>query len=87
MEKEAIFQSEVVTSNDFALILWAAKHRMPNARSMKSPAVIKTVTSTHLPLSKLREDLRHWRMRTRPIAANNFLDQPRSVTGFRMQPR
>jgi len=37
MEKEVIFPTDVETSKDYALILYAAKQTMPNAERIRTP--------------------------------------------------
>jgi hypothetical protein len=43
MEKEAIFPTDVETSKDFALILYAAKHRMLNAERIRTPTATRLI--------------------------------------------
>jgi hypothetical protein len=42
-EKEAIFPSDVETSKDFALILYAAKQRMLNAERIRTPTATRLI--------------------------------------------
>jgi hypothetical protein len=43
MEKEAILPTDVETSNDFALILYAAKQRMLSAARIRTPAATRLI--------------------------------------------
>jgi hypothetical protein len=43
MEKEAIFQTDVETSKDFALILYAAKQTMLRAERISTPTVTRLI--------------------------------------------
>jgi hypothetical protein len=43
MEKEAIFQTDIETSKDFALVLYAAKQTMLGAERINTPTATRLI--------------------------------------------
>ena len=54
MEREAIFPTDVETSKDFALILYAAKQTMLNAERIRTPTATRLIMMYPLSTAKLQ---------------------------------